>query len=249
MADFNSSLPIRTETDGDAVIKIVDKDGTNLAAVNASNEQLVKDTDAATAIADIETVLTNGTQKTIITDGIDDVAVNADGSINSVVTATDLDIRDLSHTQDSVKIGDGTDLMEVNTDGSINVKQASGAIFNVAITESTNGEELHQFATTVAGVPNTPSTVISYTVPALKTLMFNQVTAAGSGKIKVEVKIGTPSSETLRDVAFTSTSNPNVDRSYKTPYEVAAGDNVLVILTNKDTANQDLYATIHGVLV
>ncbi len=32
----------------------------------------------------------------------------------------DFDIRDLSHTQDSVKVGDGTEFMEVNADGSIN---------------------------------------------------------------------------------------------------------------------------------
>ena len=36
------------------------------------------------------------------------------------ISATDLDIRDLSHTQDSVKVGDGTDFLAVNADGSIN---------------------------------------------------------------------------------------------------------------------------------
>lgn len=48
--------------------------------------------------------------------------VNADGSIdtNSTISATDLDIRDLSHTQDSVKVGDGTDFLAINNDGSIN---------------------------------------------------------------------------------------------------------------------------------
>lgn len=35
-------------------------------------------------------------------------------------SVTDLDIRDLSHTQDSVKIGDGTEFVAVNVDGSIN---------------------------------------------------------------------------------------------------------------------------------
>lgn len=37
-----------------------------------------------------------------------------------VVTATDLDIRDLTHVSDSIKIGDGTDFLAVNGDGSIN---------------------------------------------------------------------------------------------------------------------------------
>jgi hypothetical protein len=40
----------------------------------------------------------------------------------STVTATNLDIRDLSHAQDSIKLGDGTDFLEINPDGSLNVK-------------------------------------------------------------------------------------------------------------------------------
>jgi hypothetical protein len=50
-----------------------------------------------------------------ITDGTDTLAINADGSINATVTATDLDIRDLVNTQDSVAIGDSTDIIDVQT--------------------------------------------------------------------------------------------------------------------------------------
>lgn len=88
-----------------------------------------------------------------ISDGTDTLAVNADGSINSVVSATDLDIRnlvfatdkvdvsgssvtvsatnldirDLTHVSDSVKIGDGTDFLAVNADGSLNTKPAGSS--------------------------------------------------------------------------------------------------------------------------
>jgi hypothetical protein len=55
-----------------------------------------------------------------ISDGTDTLAVNADGSINSVVTATDLDIRDISASTDNIAISDGTDTLGVNADGSIN---------------------------------------------------------------------------------------------------------------------------------
>ena len=41
------------------------------------------------------------------------------------VSATDLDIRDLSASQDNVAISDGTDTLAINTDGSINIKQAA----------------------------------------------------------------------------------------------------------------------------
>lgn len=37
------------------------------------------------------------------------------------VTATDLDIRDLTHATDSISIGDGTETLAINADGSINV--------------------------------------------------------------------------------------------------------------------------------
>lgn len=50
-------------------------------------------------------------------EGLDVNLINA----SIAVTATDLDIRDLTHVSDSVKIGDGTDFLEINADGSINV--------------------------------------------------------------------------------------------------------------------------------
>lgn len=43
------------------------------------------------------------------------------------VSATNLDIRDLTHSSDSVKIGDGTDFLAINADGSINVAISSVA--------------------------------------------------------------------------------------------------------------------------
>lgn len=51
----------------------------------------------------------------------DSVTAYQGGSWSATVSATDLDIRDLSHSQDSVKIGDGTDFLAINNDGSINV--------------------------------------------------------------------------------------------------------------------------------
>lgn len=61
-----------------------------------------------------------------ISDGSNDLAIDASGFITAningsvTVTATDLDIRDLSASQDNVAISDGTDTLAVNADGSIN---------------------------------------------------------------------------------------------------------------------------------
>lgn len=89
---------------------------------NTSNIAISDGTDTMAVNADgsINVVFPSGTSIEI-TDGSDTLAINADGSVNAVVTATDLDIRDLTHVSDSVKVGDGTDLLAVNADGSINV--------------------------------------------------------------------------------------------------------------------------------
>lgn len=52
----------------------------------------------------------------------DSVTAHQGGSWTVTATATDFDIRDLTHVSDSVKIGDGTDFLAINNDGSINVQ-------------------------------------------------------------------------------------------------------------------------------
>lgn len=51
----------------------------------------------------------------IITDGVDDLAINADGSINAVVTATNLDIRDLVFATDKVDVTGSTVALDSTT--------------------------------------------------------------------------------------------------------------------------------------
>jgi len=70
-----------------------------------------------------------------------------------------------------------------------------------------------------------------------------------SGKIKVELKTGPAASEVLEVVSFNSTATPDVLITLAQPIEVAAGNKVLLIVTNKDNANQDLYGFINGLEV
>ncbi len=95
-----------------------------------------------------------------------DVSID-DGGNSITIDALDLDIRDLSHVSDSIKIGDGTNLMGVNADGSINVQgaldvtfAADGAIAQAAVT-----------------VPNTNTAVA---LPTLAAKKFMIVQNAGS---------------------------------------------------------------------
>ncbi len=64
-----------------------------------------------------------------------------------IVTASDLDIRDLSASQDNIAISDGTDTLAINADGSINVvatatdldiRDLSASQDNVAISDGTD---------------------------------------------------------------------------------------------------------------
>ena len=193
MADYDSSLPVRTENDGDVVSKLAGLTTANIAEVNASNEQLVKDTD-------VNTTQTDGTQKTQVVDGAGDV-------------------------------------LAVNTDGSINVNVVAAAL---------SATEKQVYGTVAAGVPNTPNNVVDYTVTALKTFILRQFQASGSGKLKVEVKVGPAASEVTKATFFNSTADPNVGVTFASPIEVPAGEKILVVVTNKDQANQDLYAFING---
>lgn len=67
--------------------------------------------------------------------GLDVNLVNA----SVVVSGTDIDIRDLSHTQDSVKIGDGTDFLAIANDGSIGVTQVG--TWNVNLTDDSVADD------------------------------------------------------------------------------------------------------------
>ncbi len=87
-------------------------DGTDLALIDASgNLSVLVNNGAAGAAVNIQ-------------DGGNSITV--DGTVT--VTATNLDIRDLSHTQDSVKVGDGVDFVAVNVDGSLNVTDNGGSL-------------------------------------------------------------------------------------------------------------------------
>jgi hypothetical protein len=212
MSDYDTSLPVRTQNDGDVKTKLVGLTTANIAEVNASNEQLVHDASALAKLTTINTALTTGPVP---------------------VAATALDIRPLVDTTDSVKVGNGSNFMGVNPDGSINVNVQSSAL---------SSTEQHKYNSTVAGVPGTPNDTVSYTVTAGKTFIIKQWAASGSGKFKAQLSVNA----VIVDTQFNSTSEPNVERTISSPIEVPAGQVIKVIMTNRDVANQDLYAFING---
>lgn len=221
MADFDSSLPIRTEANGDVVTHLADGTvTTQLLKVNADGS--------------IDTNFAVGS-KIIVTDGTDDMKVNADGSINAVVTATDLDIRDLTAVSDSV---------------AAHLFDEAGAAYSltnplpVEVISDASGVEVVDYQTSAA-VAKDASVNHDYTVTATKTLLVAGLWVAGSGKLKVQLLVN----GVVKYVAFNSTANPNIDIPI---YKILKGlttEVVRVTLTNLDNQAQDLYSTLSGIEV
>lgn len=92
-----------------ALESITVQNGAGAAAVNIQDGGNSITVDGTVAISGTVAV-TQSTSPWVIGDG--------GGSIT--VDAVNLDIRDLTHVSDSVKIGDGTDFLAINPDGSIN---------------------------------------------------------------------------------------------------------------------------------
>jgi len=178
MADYDSSLPVRTQTNGDVASKIVD--GTTVSQV--------------------------------------------------------MEVKVTKEAMVSLREPASGNIVKVNADGSINTNVVTVSV----------GDDKQVYGTTVAAVPNTPGNVISYTVTAAKTFLLKAVSFAASGKAKFELKTGVPASETTKAVGFISTSNGVFQWTFEKPIEVVATDKILVVGTNKDNQNQDLYAFING---
>lgn len=318
MADFNSSLPIRTENDGDVVIKVADAtvtsqqltvnadgsvnitdnggsltvDATDLdirdldstqdsvEVLQATHDNLnlnanlqVGDADVANGnpvpVSDAGGSLTVDSTDLDIRDlvfatdkvdvsgstnigldaatlaalesitvqnGAGAAAVNIQDGGNSItVDATDLDIRDITHVSDSIKVGDGTDFLAVNSDGSINVVPLEDP-----------GTERVNYDTTAAVAGGASDNHDFVFTNAAK--LF-QVWGSATGKLRIEVQIETGSATNVFNtvgVGFNSTANPNIDFRLAKYAAIPAGARVRVIRRNLENQAQDVYSTIVG---
>jgi len=185
------------------------------------------------------TTLTGITNDVNIADGgnvisIDDGggSITVDGAVT--VSATDLDIRDLDHTTDSVEIGDGTDTLGVNADGSINVVVAGVA-----------GTRIHDYDKSAATAKD--ATVNhDYTV-AGTTFNLNQVSIAGAGRMKAEIQVG-PVASLVSKITLFKEREATVDHEFlpAIAVPVASTGTVRVIKTQRSLGTLFMYSTIEG---
>lgn len=127
-------------------------DGTDFLAIAADGSIAVTDNGGSltvdgtvelgsTTLAALENITATISGDVNVTQGTSPWVIG-DGGGSITVDAVNLDIRDLSHSQDSVKIGDGTDFLAVNADGSINAQFVEGgyASWTVVAASVTNTE-------------------------------------------------------------------------------------------------------------
>lgn len=249
MADYNSSLPIRTESAGDVDVFISDSTTpTQKLKVNADGSI---DTNAS---------ITTGS-KVIVTDGTDDLAVNADGSVNAVVTATNLDIRDLVFATDKVDVSgssvtvsatdlDIRDLTAVSDSVKVHLNDESGNPYSptnplsVVQVSDQAGDEICDYNTTV-NLAKDASVNHDYTVSVGKTFLGQQVWASGSAKIRAELLVN----GLTKFVGFSSTANPNIEIPLHKILKGNAAEVIRITITNKDNSAQDVYSTLLGLEV
>jgi hypothetical protein len=188
------------------------------------------------------------------------------------VTATNLDIRDLTNATDSVTAHQGgtwtvgvsgtvavsaTDLDIRNLSAAqdtvaAHLKDESGNAYSISnplyveMVSGSAGTEVHEYSTAAAVAAGATSNH-DYTVAAT-TFLFKGVLATGSGKMKVEIQIDPDglSGYSTKFIAFNSTATPNMDIWFAQHMELASGAKIRVIRTNKDNQAQDVYSTIMG---
>lgn len=251
MADYDSSLPMRTEAAGDVDVFISD--------ASTPTQKLKVNADGS-----IDTNTAPGS-KIIITDGTDDMEINADGSINAVASQTS---HDNLNANANIQVGDA-DVSNANPvpmsdgGGSITIDQAAHDNLNananlqvgdvdvsesnpvpVVVASDQAGDEIVDYQTSVS-VASAAVVNHDYTVSAGKTFLGEKAFISGSGKLKVEILVNA----LPVFVGFNSTSNPNIEIPMEKIVKANATEVIRISLTNRDKQPQDLYSTLLGLEV
>jgi len=256
MADYDSSLPIRSEADGAderVQTKIVDKS-------NPDTQQMEVDTDGNAHVevhgndpTGTDKVIRTSEQGSVEVDGVYDASNNTEPSNTGIIAqqrnatpGDTLQTERLTSVQDSGGTVRSLDVSLHDEDG-----EAYSSTNPLPVTlEESEGDEICDYNTTSSVIKDAIANH-DYTVTALKTLISQRVWVAGSGKLKVELQLETGVASGIYNtflVAFNSTANPNIDIPLdKICGKQIAGANVRIVITNKDNQPQDLYSTLMGI--
>lgn len=258
---------------GTNYVPLVDADG-KLIISNPGGTEYIEDAVAPQPATGITTVVERDDVLAAITPAEGDWSklycsskgalwVSVDGSV--VVTATDLDIRNLVHATDSVTIGDGTETLNITAAGEAEIDIAAQSLTAVKISKDANANtETNPIYVNVVDAPVSASEVHDYDTAAAvasdasdnhdyavanTTFLLKSVIVSGSGNIKFEIQTGPTVSLATVAVGFLTgrqgdTKQINFDPAIEVP--VTGTGLVRIIRTNRQGAATDLYSTIIG---
>lgn len=251
MADYNSSLPVRSEADGtDERLHVKIVDGTTPA------QRAIVDTDGNVHVemhgndpAGTDRPVRTSELGALTPDGVYNAADNTKpGNTGLIASTRDAAPSDTTQTERLTSITDSGGTVKALD---ISLHDEDGEAYSasnplpVTISES-EGTEVNDY-NTAAAVAAAASSNHDYT-PA-GDFTFTQFSAAASGKCKIQVQVETAVASntfTTKFVMFNSTAMPNMDKTLREPISVAAGVRVRIVRTNLDNQPQDLYSTITG---
>lgn len=250
--DYNSGLPIRSESDGadeKVIVKITD-------GVPGSVNQMSVDSDKNAHVevhgndpAGLDRVLRVSEIGALTPDGVFNATNNTKpGNLGLVASSRSLTLGDATQTERLTSIANGTKKLL-----DISIHDENGEAFSASnplpVTNvDSEGTEVNNFNTSVNVVAGA-SANHDYTVTALTTLKLTSIWASASGKMRVQVQVETGIASGVFNtifVGFNSTASPNIEISIKEAITVTAGVRVRVIKMNNDKQSQDLYTTISG---
>tara|TARA_R110000868_G_scaffold272607_1_gene531836 strand:- start:5294 stop:6082 length:789 start_codon:yes stop_codon:yes gene_type:complete len=258
MADFNSSLPVRTETSGDVAVKLVDGTVVSQAASVSAGGALKVDGSAVTQPISAAALPLPAGAATEVTLAKLPIAQGATLGANTGV----MDMGSVSTAAPTYTTGQISPLslttagaLRVDTSGStstVNIQVDGAAVSKtnampVYLTDSP-GTEVNDY-NTAAAVAAAGTSNHDYTVTAARTLRLAQIIGSASGRMKMEVQFETGAATGVfntKFVQFNSTSFPNMVLPINELITVAAGVRVRIIRTNLDKSAADLYTTICG---
>lgn len=249
MADYDSSLPIRSEADGAderVHVKIVDGSTPSRRATVDTDGNLhveMHGNDPAT----VDRVLRLSELGALTPDGVYHVSDNTKpGNVGLVASVRDAAPGDSTQTQRLTAVTNGTKrLLDISLHDEDGTAYSQSNPLPVTISES-EGEEVNNYNTAVNVAKNATS---NHDYTATDTFILTQISASASGKCRIEIMIEDGPGDdtyTTRFVMFNSTANPNMEKVLREPITVATGVKVRVARTNIDNQPQDLYSTISG---
>lgn len=251
MADYNSSLPIRSEADGtDERVHVKVVDGSNPALrmtvdsdLNAHVEMHGNDP------AGVDRVVRTSEAGALTPDGVYNAASNTKpGNIGLVANSRNASPGDATQTERLTSVQDSAGSIRALD---VSLHDEDGEAFSASnplpvTLADAEGEEVNDYNTASAVAA---AAVSNHTYTAAADMKLSQIHAAASGKMKVEVQVETgvaSGTYETKFVRFNSTASPNIIIDIKENIDVGSGVRVQVIRTNLDNQPQDVYSTICG---